>query len=350
MKADFNSILNDLSKFDNNSRDAKEYLDRFNINSNKLLKNISKKLNFDFNYIFKIQINNNKFCIDINLEKETSRDYIWDDNPENSGSGIKKLWSCLFWLSSIDEHKPTIILLDEIESNLNPIYQRLLSKWIYDEYKDRHNQYIIIVTHSQFMINNNFYENTYWIERNESNENETIINHIWDTKDKKNTPNLLLDVNNEVRYLESLYYDFHIKKYSTAIFVEGITDYNVISNICPNSFIVMLYGEQYSIIAAYHLPYLQTLSWEIKLLVDNDKIGNKIKSWFSKKTNIKEENIKTYYDFFGENNLEDSIINPWFKENKKSKTDNKKVNSIIFKEENKDFKKYKNLIKWIENK
>ncbi|MGL5590447.1 MAG: hypothetical protein ACRDCH_00005, partial [Metamycoplasmataceae bacterium] len=151
-------------------------------------------------------------------------------------------------------------------------------------------------------------------------------------------PNAILDKNIEIRFIEA---NFQITKPKQIIFVEGITDFNVIRNITKNDseiFIIPLFGDVYQQTASFHVPYIQSYNDNYKLLVDNDNVGNNIIKWFLENTNIKNENIKKYSDFSqNSKNLEEAIINPWFKKNFNHKiTTNKKINSIIFKEHNID--------------
>lgn len=343
----FSDLLRE-SNSKNKNREVYSFLKAFNERATNTIESILKEVSSDiFNYKLDLEISDNKLYINVSQERKDKNDYIWEENPEIMGDGLKSLWSYIFLMLSIKSNKPTIILMDEPEKYLNPTYQKLLSTWIFNRYdgKNRPNQYVIMVTHSLFMIGNDFYENTYVVERNFESENETHVKRIWETK-TRNTPTLLLDKNSEIRYLESLW---SLNESSNILFLEGISDYNVISNICPKTFIIILFGDNFESVVSYHLPYINASNKKIKLLVDDDTTGTKIKNWFLMNTNIEKNDAMLYSNFFpGKNTLEDSILKPWFDKNNLKMTENKKVDLLIFKNKNIDFESYNELKKWVE--
>ena len=270
-------------------------------------------------------------------KSKKSNEWIHYDELSETGDGLKNLLSMIFKIQSIGKDIPVIIAIDEPEKHLNPIQQNYLLKFfkkITSSEKRRRNQILIYATHSPFMIDLDLYENTFIMSRNENN-NSAEIKKIYESQDS-NSPNLLIDKNLEIRYIESI---TNISKVNKVVFVEGITDFFVLSSICNSNdiFWIPLFGGEYKKTLSYHMPYIMSnySNDKIKCIVDNDGQGKEIIDWLNNNSNIDFKNIKTYNDLFKKNNLEDAILKPWFNENNLEITKNKKVNSLTFR------KKYK---------
>ncbi len=323
-------------------RDVQEYLKNFELKCNNLIKQISDKIGADFQNEINITFDssNNLF---INFNVKNTKDnvnqnkFIWNNDAGLSGDGIKAFYSLIFQLNSIQKNEFTIILIDEPEQHLNPIYQNYLLSVIrnFSIDKNRINQVIIYSTHSPFMIKMEMYQNLFCLRRDKT-DNATIMTPIYKTKGL-GVPSGFLDKHIELRFLEA---NLQALKPEQVIFVEGIADFNVINNIIKkdkNVFIIPLFGAAYLKSAVYHVPYVESFNKNYKLIVDDDDTGNGIIKWFTKNTNIIEQNIKKYSDFYPHSkDLEESIIDPWFEKTEIEKTPDKKVNSIIFSNKNKD--------------
>lgn len=90
----------------------------------------------------------------------------------------------------------------------------------------------------------------------------------------------MLDKNNEIRYIESLWIG-DLNRYKTILFRRNFR-LKCNSNISNKLFIIILFGGNFDKILGFHLPYLLVSRKKYKLLVDNDKEGNKIINWFKK--------------------------------------------------------------------
>lgn len=336
LSIDFEEVLREVSKKD--AIDRRAVVNSFEKKANQLISGITKLYSLDeLKNKFTIEIDYSEARLFINLnaqEPNNPEQFIWDKDPMNSGDGIKAFWSLVFRIQAIHKDEPIIILLDEPEKHLNPIYQKALSSYFHNMFSSasRINQILILVTHSPFMIGEDWYQSTHIAERDDT-FNSTTIKSIY--SNQNGTPNLLIDKNDQLRYIES---QFMPCKPNQIIFVEGISDYNVIKKFLNDNttFVIPLFGANYKITASFHLPYINYITDKIKLIIDNDAMGHEIAKWFKVETNILAENIKYYSDFSeGLNTLEEFILQPWIQKRNDlsdSWTNDKKINSIIFRE------------------
>lgn len=118
-----------------NNLNKNNKLKSFSYKANKLIKSLSEDFfdkDYKLDFKFSIFIDTEDWTLSINLESTSEKDYsewTWNAEITNSGDGIKKMWSIIFMLNSVNKNDPKIILLDEPEKNLNPIYQNYLIRY-----------------------------------------------------------------------------------------------------------------------------------------------------------------------------------------------------------------------------
>lgn len=353
--ADEISILNNLYKKINNIDEDIHSTFR-KIESDKTLKTIyeSRILNLEkhLNKLFLskwgsfLGSNSNliKFKISTNYEdKSISLNVIEDDNiMENISQrslGFRWLFGFILHTFSLGSEN-SIILIDEPASNLHPRAQKLLMNY-FEEIATKQNNYIIYTTHSSYLVNPKFLENTY-VAKNilSNNMNHDFFNLNSTSKNIEliKFTKLVNDTDKEFHYFYQPIID--------ALEIP-INSFNF-----TNDFFVILEGKTDQIILSFFDEYLKRnlninyvpcknaksteslisilLSFGKKFIVlyDGDEEGRRYKNENNDSFMI--DFCYTYNDIFcNEKNIKtESLISKNFCENNNLKTKNSKISFI----------------------
>ncbi|WP_425382364.1 AAA family ATPase [Spiroplasma endosymbiont of Melieria omissa] len=164
-------------------KQANKIINRIDKTANAKLKELFTK--FDIYGYPEIKTHDTK----INIEVRSKEEYEYDDfDTEFNSSGYKAFYQLMLNLENAKYYVKTnnqkvIILADEPDKNLHPLLQQQLADYLTDFAKNNPDIYLIITTHSPFLLKdlkNNFYitERTVNLTENCKKEGSTFFSHF----------------------------------------------------------------------------------------------------------------------------------------------------------------------------